>query len=126
MDEQKKQMTRRDVLITSAGVDGVGTVAALSTGRFSAFAQHSEVPLVMGGELPVKQIEDIMQTNGTVMNGVLSLELDRNDLHVTGPGGIPSSQPSSLTASSLFNRWVTVGRFSMRTSPCCRRRPIHL
>ncbi|MBV9706089.1 MAG: DUF1259 domain-containing protein, partial [Chloroflexi bacterium] len=102
MDEQKKQMTRRDVLITSAGVVGVGTVAALSTGRFSAFAQHSEVPLVMGGELPVKQIEDIMQTNGTVMNGVLSLELDRNDLHVTGPGGIPFKPAFELNGEFAF------------------------
>ena len=102
MDEQKKQMTRRDVLITSAGVVGVGAVAALSTGRFSAFAQHSEVPLVMGGELPVKQIEDIMQTNGTVMNGVLSLELDRNDLHVTGPGGIPFKPAFELNGEFAF------------------------
>ncbi len=41
------------------------------------------------GRLPVKQIEAIMRTTGMVMNGVLTINLDRDDLHVTGPGGLP-------------------------------------
>ncbi len=40
------------------------------------------------GQLPMQQIEAIMQTTGMMMNGVLSINLDRDDLHVTGPGGL--------------------------------------
>ncbi len=35
------------------------------------------------------QIEAIMQTTGTMQNGVLYIELDRTDLTVIGPQGIP-------------------------------------
>jgi len=40
-------------------------------------------------KLPVKQIEQILRTEGQLTEGVLALSLDRNDLQVTGPGGIP-------------------------------------
>lgn len=42
-----------------------------------------------GGRLPVKRIEEIMQAEGTVMDTVLTIDIDRDDLMVTGPGGIP-------------------------------------
>jgi hypothetical protein len=45
--------------------------------------------LSKAGELPVKQIEEILETEGTVKNGILQLEQEREDLHVVGPGGIP-------------------------------------
>lgn len=42
-----------------------------------------------GGKLPVKQIEEILRTDGKLTNGVLAISQDRNDLHVTGPDDIP-------------------------------------
>ncbi len=56
-----------------------------------------------GGSLPVKQIEAIMETNnGTVMNGVLTIDLDRTDLHVIGPGGLPWKPAFELTHEFYF------------------------
>ena len=43
MDEQKKQMTRRDLLITSASVVGVGAMATLSSGGSAAADAHLSV-----------------------------------------------------------------------------------
>jgi len=57
----------------------LGAIAASDDGRLPRST----------GTLPVKQIEDIMRTTGMVMNDVLTIELDRDDLRVTGPGGIP-------------------------------------
>lgn len=41
------------------------------------------------GKLPVKEIEKILRTDGKVTDGILAVSLDRKDLHVTGPGGVP-------------------------------------
>lgn len=85
------RMTRRQVLMTGAGMAGAGAVAsaALPAQALAAHAARSHSATTVSSELPVQQIEAIMQTTGTLMNGVLSIELDRNDLHVVGPGGIP-------------------------------------
>ncbi len=56
----------------------------------SAAGNAPESPTVHPGEkLPVKEIEEILRTDGKVTNGILAISLDRKDLHVTGPGGIP-------------------------------------
>jgi Domain of Unknown Function (DUF1259) len=55
----------------------------LVTARLTAGATSSS------GRLPVDEIERIMETDGTVTSGILSLEIGRTDLRVTGPGGIP-------------------------------------
>lgn len=40
-------------------------------------------------DLPVDAIQKIIGAEGTVSNGVLNIQVDRNDLHVVGPNGIP-------------------------------------
>ena len=40
-------------------------------------------------KLPAKQMEEILRSEGTVMDGVLSLSQDRTDLHVVNAEGIP-------------------------------------
>lgn len=40
-------------------------------------------------DLPVADIQDVLQSEGTVMDGVLTVEQDRDDLAVIGPDGIP-------------------------------------
>jgi hypothetical protein len=46
-----------------------------------------------GGSLPVKQIEEIMEAPGMVMNGVLDITIEREDLnvtqHIVGYGDVP-------------------------------------
>lgn len=38
--------------------------------------------------LPVNQIEKVLRADGTVSNGVLTVEINRTDLHITGPAGV--------------------------------------
>jgi hypothetical protein len=83
------RMTRRQVLMTGAGMAGAGAVASASLPVQAFAARAASSHSAARGGLPVQQIEAIMQATGTLMNGVLSIELDRNDLHVVGPGGIP-------------------------------------
>jgi len=72
-----------------------GSIAAgFATNLFpqvaSATGDAPEAPTVHPGEkLPVKEIEEILRADGKVTNGILVISLDRKDLHVTGPGGIP-------------------------------------
>ncbi len=57
-----------------------------------------------GGSLPVKKIEEIMETNnGSVMNGVLNIDLYRTDIkNATGPGGILWVPSFQLTHEFYF------------------------
>lgn len=52
--------------------------------------------------MPVKQIEKIMENTGMVSNGVLTIEYDRTDLHVIGPGGLPWKPGFELTHDFYF------------------------
>lgn len=104
MEDHKKPLTRRNVLIAGAGAIGA---AALMSGTVPAFAQGIQAasPIISsGGSLPVKQIESIMETNaGTVMDGVLTIDLDRDDLkNATGPGGILWEPGFELTHEFYF------------------------
>ncbi len=94
MNKQTKHMTRRQAL--TAGIGVVGAATALSVGVYPALAQHPEASAASSssvGDLPVKQIEEIMEAPGMVMNGVLGIEIEREDLHViqrvTVDGTIP-------------------------------------
>jgi len=86
MNPELPKVTRREILLTGVGV--VGTMAALGSVPLPALAQTSTQP-GSGDTLPQQQIESIMQTTGTLTNGVLIIELERSDLKVTGPQGIP-------------------------------------
>lgn len=88
-------ISRRRALALGGGIAG-GLVAAASPllaapmGVAASDARGGiDVSGAKGnGQLPVTQIENIMQTTGTVMDSVLTIELDRDDLHVTGPHGL--------------------------------------
>lgn len=86
MDDLKKHLTRREVLVTGTGLAGIGSVtaAALTNGVFPAFAREAHVSTSgdPGSSLPVKAIEEVFGVQGTIEpGGVLLFELDRNDLH---------------------------------------------
>ena len=55
-----------------------------------------------GTPLPVAQMEQILQASGTVSEGVLSFEIDRNDLSASLPGGIPVAPAELLNAQLYF------------------------
>ena len=64
--------------------------AASGAGEVAKSPLASEDPSVhASGQLPTKQIEETLRTDGKMNDGVFALSQDRKDLHVTGPGGIP-------------------------------------
>jgi hypothetical protein len=86
--------------LLKAGLQAVGGMAALSAVPAATFASGGgskaagSTPVTgtlirPGGKLPVQMIEDIMQTSGSMMDGVLIVSLDREDLNVMGPDGHP-------------------------------------
>ena len=89
---------RRRALILGGAtvVAGLVTAAqdkgALAASEARAGASHSAgkgAAARAGGNLPVKQIQDILRTDGTASDGVLAISQDRKDLTVTGPDGVP-------------------------------------
>jgi Domain of Unknown Function (DUF1259) len=86
MDDLKKYLTRREVLVTGTGLAGLGTVVATSitSGGLSAFAKEAQGSTSKdpSSSLPVKAIEEVFGVKGTIEpGGVLLIELDRDDLH---------------------------------------------
>jgi len=107
MSDVNGPISRRRALALGGGIAG-GLVIASSPLRgvpsraFAASARNDK-------HLPVQQIEAIMGTTGMVMNSVLTIELDRNDLSVTGPGGIPF-KPSFEVNSQFYFQPLDDGR----------------
>ena len=95
MSDVNDPISRRRALALGGGIAGGLAVASSpllgAPGRALAATARGGIDVTGkagNGQLPVQQIEAIMQTTGMVMNGVLSINLDRDDLHVTGPGGL--------------------------------------
>lgn len=100
--------------LVAAGSFGVRTAAAATTSTATSTA--TAMPAA-ADTLPVKRIEEILQAQGTVSDGVLTIEIDRDDLHVTGPGGIPFKPAFEINGSFSFqslgkNRAITNSDFA--------------
>ena len=80
-------LNRRRALIL--GGSAVGGILAAASPLVAGNRAAADAARHASGGLPVDEIERILQTDGTTMGGVLSLELSRKDLRVTGPHGIP-------------------------------------
>lgn len=90
-------ISRRHALALGGTIAG-GLVVASSP----LLASSPVLAATSSGSLPVKQIEAIMETNGTVMDTVLTIEQDRTDLHVVGPHGLKWVPPFELTHEFYF------------------------
>ncbi len=110
MAHTDESISRRRALISGTGIAGGLIVAAsplleVSKG-VAASTTHGGIDVTARAasteQLPVKAIEGIMQTTGMVMNGVLTIELDRTDLHVVGPRGLPWKPAFELTHTFYF------------------------
>jgi hypothetical protein len=100
---------RRRTLVTGgtllAGL--LGTPALAGQGGPSQAASNSASTQ---DTLPVREMEMILRSQGTVREGVLSIEQDRNDLdNVVGPGGIPW-KPSFQIQNELHFQAIGSGR----------------
>ncbi|HZT97239.1 MAG TPA: DUF1259 domain-containing protein [Chloroflexota bacterium] len=87
MDRPKEGISRRGALLTGAGVIGSALALGAPASILARTEDKRKHPKHPSGTLPVKQIEDIFQTQGKVSKGVLGLMLFRTDLHLIGPDG---------------------------------------
>jgi hypothetical protein len=79
---------RRTIVTGASAVAGLLASHASGVAAADAIAQPEEAHA--NARLPVEQMEQILRTEGSIQNGVLSITQDRDDLNnVTGPGGIP-------------------------------------
>jgi len=94
MADLNASMSRRRALTLGGSVAG-GLLAASSSLQLSSSlaGASSRMATTSVGNLPVQQIEQIMQAPGMVMDGVLGIQIERKDLHVIqripGDGEIP-------------------------------------
>jgi hypothetical protein len=90
-------VTRRSALAL-----GGGAAAAALLGRSPAIAFGKGHVLKKHGKLPVAKMQQILQTEGDVSGGVLSVDMDRDDLDVTGPQGVKFKPAFQLNAEFFF------------------------
>jgi hypothetical protein len=101
---------RRRTLVTGgtllAGLLGPQVARADQAGTSQAASSSAG----SGNTLPVSEMQTILRSQGTVREGVLSIEQDRNDLdNVVGPGGIPW-KPSFQIQNELHFQAIGAGR----------------
>src|SRR3954453_19331180 len=104
--ESRDAMTRRRALALGGGLAG-GLLAGAGPLRLAA-AEAAPAVATKRGRLPVKQIEDIVGAEGTVSDGVLTIDIERDDIgNVRGPLGViftPSFEvDGTLTFQPLGN-----------------------
>jgi uncharacterized protein DUF1259 len=78
-DLEISQLSRRNLLL--AGGTAALAATVLTGAATPAFAS--------GTALPAEEMQEILQADGMVSDGVLEVDIDRSDLHVTGPAGTP-------------------------------------
>jgi hypothetical protein len=64
-----------------------------AAGPAAAGDDAAEEASASSGTLPAKEMQKILRAEGTVKEGVLTVNKNRNDLTVVGPGGIPFKPP---------------------------------
>lgn len=68
-------------------------------------------------DLPVKEIEHIMQASGKMRHGVLTISMNRTDLKSYLPGNIPIT-PAELLNSAFYFQSVSGGKAFMNGNVC--------
>jgi hypothetical protein len=90
-----QRITRRTALGTGAVAAGAFALSpSTAIGRSRHLKKH--------GKLPVAKMQEILQTEGDVSGGVLSVDMDRDDLDVTGFQGIKIKPSFELDAGFFF------------------------
>lgn len=95
-------ISRRRALALGGGVAAGGLLSAAKPLAASA-ATRPRDSRQKHGKLPVEKIEKIVQAQGTVSNGVLSISIDRRDMHhVAGPLGVTFTPSFELDGTLTF------------------------
>jgi hypothetical protein len=75
--------------ISRRGVLAAGGAVAVSAGLLGAGAGAARAVTTASSGLPDVEIQTILQADGMVSGGVLEVDIDRSDLRVNGPAGVP-------------------------------------
>jgi uncharacterized protein DUF1259 len=94
-------MSRRAALAAGSGVAGSLLVGAASSP--AAAVAEARRGAIQRGKLPAAQIQAIVQAEGTVSNGVLSIDLARDDIgEVQGPLGVTFTPAFEVDGTLTF------------------------
>jgi hypothetical protein len=96
-----RPISRRRALVLGGGLATGGLLATASPA--SATAGEAPSLRVQHGKLPVAKIQRILQAEGTVSQGVLGIEISRDDIgDVTGPLGVTFTPAFELSGTLTF------------------------
>lgn len=96
-------VSRRNLLRAGGLAGGLAAGAPLFAGVSSAEAQvRGPAAEASATSLPVSEIEDILRATGTVSNGVLNIEIDRDDLPNVRKHGVPVKPSFEINGNLCF------------------------
>lgn len=96
---QNKGTSRREALRLGGTLGGLAMVVPLLGTAGSAAA---EAATTASGRLPVSEIEKIVGAKGTVSNGVLNIEIDRDDIPDVHKEGVPIKPAFQINGNLVF------------------------
>jgi hypothetical protein len=95
-------ISRRRVLVLGGGAAAGGVLSA-ATPLTAAAVAHDHHHRSQRGMLPADQIQQIVQAQGTVTNGVLSIDIERQDIgDVAGPLGVTFTPAFEVDGTLTF------------------------
>jgi Domain of Unknown Function (DUF1259) len=105
--EQGGQVSRRQALKLGgmAGATSLalgGTLLGGAGGAAAAPLAGAQAAASTPGHLPVKEIESIIRAQGTVSNGVLNIEIDRDDIPHVHKEGVPIKPAFQINGNLCF------------------------
>ena len=112
-------LTRRNALKMGAGITG-GLITAATFGRRVALAQDSEdATNTVPSPAAQRQIESILQAEGKVSNGVLSIAIPRNDITSVQLHGTPISPSFQINGTVVCQKGDN-GNIMMNADMCLK------
>jgi hypothetical protein len=100
----KSNLTRRNLLRAGGVAGGLVAGAPLLAGVSSAATRTAGTAGhgAAAGSLPVAEIQRIVRAQGTVSNGVLNIEIDRDDIADVTKGGVPVKPAFEINGNLCF------------------------
>jgi hypothetical protein len=101
----RDQVSRRRALRLGAGLTAGGLLSAALPGATATAADTASQSAVLQqhGHLPVAEMQQILHAKGTVSKGVLSIDIDRDDIgDVRGPLGVTLTPAFEINGTLTF------------------------
>ncbi|HWE08249.1 MAG TPA: DUF1259 domain-containing protein [Solirubrobacteraceae bacterium] len=96
-------VTRRRALALGSGVAAAGALSGVLPGTSAGARRRNRSRMAQQGRLPVDQIEQIVQAQGTVTKNVLSIDIERKDIgDVAGPLGVTFTPAFEVDGTLTF------------------------